>query len=162
MQLLIARTKMPSKLTTGHEANSKNKPSASSKPLQLLWALPPVALILSGFHSCTHWHSWYHKLRSFVSRKKKKKKLQWLSAELRDEAPRHEREWVEKKNGTWPNYMIRGREPRASAARWQSSQPQRNTDMNVITLCLPSLPEMKARVEDQSICLKLDSQIRHF
>lgn len=99
MQQLIAPTEMSSKLTTGHEADSKNKPSASSEPLQLLWALPPVALILSGFHSCAHWHSWYHKLRSLVSRRKKKtkKKLQWLSAELRDEAPRHEREWVEKK-----------------------------------------------------------------
>lgn len=33
------------------------------------------------------------------------RELQWLSAELRDEALRHGCEWVGK-TGTWPNYMI--------------------------------------------------------
>lgn len=69
------------------------------------WAL---AITVSFATSCPHslWVSQLCPLALLISqtaefgfqeKKKKKKKLQWLSAELRDEAPRHEREWVEKK-----------------------------------------------------------------
>ena len=97
MQQLIARTDMPSKLITGHETDSKNKTVCQQ------WAL---AITVSFATSCPHSLrvSQLYPLAllilqtaEFHFQEKKKKNLQWLSAELRDEALRHEREWVEKK-----------------------------------------------------------------
>lgn len=139
MQQLIARTDMPSKLTTGHETDSKNKTVCQQ------WAL---AITVSFATSCPHSLrvSQLYPLALLIlqtaefhfQEKKKKTAVTFCRAQGRGAEART---WMggEKKNGTRPNYMIRAGNPRTSAARWQSSQPQRDTDMNVITLCLLSL-----------------------
>lgn len=128
------------------------------------WAL---AITVSFATSCPHslWVSQLCPLALLISQtaefgfQEKKKKKKNCSDFLQSSGTRRRGTNVNGWRKKWNMTKLHdpGREPRASAARWQSSQQQRDTDMDVITLCLSSLPEMKARVEDQSICLlKLD------
>ena len=159
MQQLIARTDMPSKLTTGHETDSKNKTVCQQ------WAL---AITVSFATSCPHSLrvSQLYPLALLILQtaefhfQEKKKKI--CSDFLQSSGTRH---WGTNVNGwrkkKWNTTKLHdpGREPKnvcgpvTVIATAEGHWHECNHVMFIV-----SLPEMKARVKDQSICLKLDSQ----
>lgn len=100
--------------------------------------------LFSGLHSCPHWLSWYRKLQSFIT-----EKLQWLSAELRDEALRH--------GGTdangwrkWNMTKLHDLDQETECLQPSENPHDRaNIDRYVIELCRLLLPWLEACVMDQ-------------